>query len=113
MSAIPDRCEPCSGNTPPLSDAAVEATLRDVPTWRLVEGRIHRRFRLKDFRAALAWVNRVGMLAEEQDHHPDIRIESYCEVELRLWTHVIGGLSINDFVLARKIDALAEKDKIG
>jgi len=65
---------------------------------------------MKDFRAALAWVNRVGMLAEEEGHHPDFHIRSWNQVELVLWTHAVGGLSVNDFVLARKIDALATKD---
>ena len=113
MSDLPERCEPCSGDTPPLTAATVEGHLVGVPAWRRDGQRIRRRFRLKGFRAALAWVNRVGMLAEEQGHHPDILIENYREVEFTLSTHAIGGLSLNDFVLAHKIDALAQRDGIG
>ena len=66
-------------------------------------------FKLRDFRRALAWANRVGMLAEEQGHHPDIHITRWNHVELVLWTHAVGGLTDNDFVMARKIDELATK----
>ena len=96
-----------------IADAgAVRAYLADVPQWSHDPPRIRRNFRLKDFRAALAWVNRVGMLAEEEGHHPDFHLTGWNRVELVLWTHAIGGLSLNDFVLARKIDALAKKDGI-
>lgn len=92
-----------------------EARALDLPAWRLefpehAHPRLVRAFELDDFRKALAWVNRVGMLSEEEGHHPDFRIYSYRNVELTLWTHAVGGLSDNDFVLAAKIDALATKD---
>lgn len=112
MQKLPDHCEPCEGGIPPLDAGAVEAHMQDVPKWIHDPPRIRRPFQLKDFRAALAWVNRVGMLAEEEGHHPDFHLTSWNRVELVLWTHAIGGLSVNDFVLARKIDALAEKDGI-
>ena len=66
---------------------------------------------LDDFRAALRWVNRVGMLAEEEGHHPDLHLTRWNRVELVLWTHAVDGLSENDFVLAKKIDALWERSK--
>ena len=115
MSELPGRCVPCEGGVPALSEGEARAHHADTPRWELEfvpEGtpRLSRSFVMKDFRAALAWVNRVGMLAEEEGHHPDFHIRSWNQVELVLWTHAVGGLSVNDFVLARKIDALATKD---
>jgi 4a-hydroxytetrahydrobiopterin dehydratase len=102
----PEHCEPCTGATPALTTAEVEARLALVPQWTLDAPRIVRRFTLPDFRAALAWINRVGMLAEEEQHHPDFHLTSWNQVELVLWTHTVGGLSENDFVLAKRIDEL-------
>src|SRR5262245_14609429 len=91
---------------PALDLAAARERHALVPEWTLEFPRLRREFRLADFRAALAWTNRVGMLAEEEQHHPDIHITGWNHVELVLWTHAAGGLSDNDFVLARKIDEL-------
>ena len=107
---LPQRCEPCTSETPSLSEAAAEAHLTRLRGWRLEFPYLKRTDKLKDFRAALAWVNRVGMLAEEEQHHPDFHITGWNTVELVLYTHSIGGLSINDFVLAKKVDDLAAKD---
>jgi 4a-hydroxytetrahydrobiopterin dehydratase len=104
------RCIPCSGDVPPLDPVAATELLRQLPAWRIGDGetpRLTRRFTFPDFRAALAWVNRVGALAEDEAHHPDIAIH-YNVVELEIWTHAIRGLSESDFVLAAKIDALTE-----
>lgn len=106
---LPPRCVPCEGGIPALTRGAAEAHMSDVPAWTLDFPKIRRSFELPDFRAALAWVNRVGMLAEEEGHHPDFHITGWNRVELVLWTHAVGGLSVNDFVLAKKIDALAER----
>jgi 4a-hydroxytetrahydrobiopterin dehydratase len=103
---LPERCVPCRKGAPALSPAEARARLPHVPDWTLGEGRLQRRFELADFRRALAWVNRVGMLAEEEGHHPDIHLTGWNRVELVLWTHAVGGLHENDFVLARKIDGL-------
>ena len=109
MAQLPQRCVPCQGGLEPIDPAAAEELRREhVPEWTLDPPRIRRRFRLKDFRRALAWVNRVGMLAEEEQHHPDVHLTGWNRVELELWTHAIGGLHANDFVLAKKIDALWE-----
>ena len=88
-----------------MRDAGELAT--SVPQWTLLEKQIEREFKFKDFRQAMAFVNRVADAANEQDHHPDIQI-SYSRVRLTLSTHKIGGLSQNDFILAAKIDRLAE-----
>lgn len=106
MSALADRCVPCAKGTPALDRGAAEALHAHVPEWTLDFPRLRRTFALKDFRAALAWTNRIGMLAEEEQHHPDFHLTGWNKLELVLWTHAAGGLHANDFVLARKIDEL-------
>jgi 4a-hydroxytetrahydrobiopterin dehydratase len=103
---LPERCVPCDKGAVPLDAEAARAHHAEVPEWTLDFPRLRRTFRCKDFRAALQWVNRVGMLAEEQGHHPDFHLTGWNQVELVLWTHAVGGLHANDFVLAREIDAL-------
>ena len=108
MSAaeLPERCVPCKKGTPALDLAASRARHEHVLEWTLDFPRLKRTFQLRDFRAALAWVNRVGMLAEEEQHHPDFHLTGWNKVELVLWTHAAGGLHDNDFVMAKKIDEL-------
>lgn len=111
MSKLPERCVPCEGGVEAIGEAAArELVTEHVPEWTLEFPRIRRTFELKDFRKALAWTNRVGMLAEEEGHHPDFHVTDWNRVTLELWTHAIGGLSDNDFVLAKKIDALWRHD---
>ena len=110
MEPLPTKCEPCEGGIPPLNDEQAQERAMLVPGWALGDGKISRSFELEDFRSALAWVNRVGMLAEEQGHHPDFHITGWNRVEFVLFTHAIQGLSDNDFVLAKAIDELAVKD---
>ena len=112
MKELPERCVPCEGGESPLPMDEVREYLLAIPAWSLENARLHRRFTLKNFRKALAWINRVGMLAEEQGHHPDFHLTSWNKVELELWTHAAGGLTVNDFVLARKIDDLARADEL-
>ncbi|MCZ6598302.1 MAG: 4a-hydroxytetrahydrobiopterin dehydratase, partial [Planctomycetota bacterium] len=104
MAELPERCVPCEGGVQPLDLEGARERMEHVPEWELDYPRIRRGYRLKNFRAALALVNRVGELAEEEGHHPDIHITGWNRVELVLSTHAIDGLSDNDFVLARKID---------
>ncbi len=85
-----------------LTDAQVQEELQKIPGWELKEGEITRLYKFPDFKAALAFVNRVGELAEAADHHPDIDIR-YNKVRLTLSTHSAGGLTAKDFDLARKI----------
>ena len=103
---LPEGCVPCEGALAALSRGQAEAHASAIPGWTLEFPKLRRSWELENFRAALAWINRVGMLAEEEGHHPDIHITSWNRVELVLWTHAVDGLSVNDFVLARKIDAL-------
>jgi len=87
-----------------LDAAAVAHALRQTPGWEHAGAEIRRTYRFGNFREALAFVNRVGELAERAGHHPDIDIR-YNAVTLALTTHDAGGLSAKDFELARAIDA--------
>ena len=103
------RCVPCEGGTPPLAGGDLERMLGQLEGWDLVEGaggkRIEKEFRFPDFRQALDFVNRLGEVAEEEGHHPDIYL-TWGKVRVALSTHSIGGLSENDFILAAKADRL-------
>jgi 4a-hydroxytetrahydrobiopterin dehydratase len=107
MSGLANRtCVPCSGDVPPLEGAELEELRRQVPGWEVVEGHhLVRRFSFADFMAALDFVNRVGGIAEEQGHHPDMRF-GWGYAEVTVFTHNIDGLTENDFILAAKVDAL-------
>jgi 4a-hydroxytetrahydrobiopterin dehydratase len=99
-------CVPCRGGVPPLGGRELEVLAKQVPAWRVVEGHhITRVFAFPDFRQALNFVNKVGELAEQQGHHPDILL-SWGKAEVTSWTHKINGLTESDFILAAKIDEL-------
>jgi len=102
------KCEPCEGGIPPLDREHFSGYLDEVPEWRVQEGdkAIARELKFKDFAAAMALVNKVAALAEEEGHHPDIDLHGWNKVTFTLSTHAIGGLSVNDFILAAKIDVL-------
>lgn len=89
-----------------FSDAEAAAHATGVPEWRLEAGRLTRRFVCDDFRAALKLANRIGMVAEERDHHPDLHLTDYRVLAVVLLTHDAGGLTAADFDLARRIDQL-------
>jgi 4a-hydroxytetrahydrobiopterin dehydratase len=101
-------CVPCEGGVPPLDAAKVREYLAQLPGWGLgADGkRIRRSWRVKDFAAALDFFNRIGAVADAEDHHPDLHLTNYRDVVVELWTHAIGGLSENDVILAAKIDQL-------
>jgi 4a-hydroxytetrahydrobiopterin dehydratase len=100
-------CTPCRGDEPPLTPAQAENLRAQAPNWTLLDDarRIERRFTFKDFREALAFVNRVGELAEAEGHHPDITF-GWGYATITLYTHKIKGLHENDFIMAAKIDRL-------
>ncbi|HEY3628224.1 MAG TPA: 4a-hydroxytetrahydrobiopterin dehydratase [Terracidiphilus sp.] len=91
---------------PALSQSEAEARLRSLPAWKIEAGELTRTFSHTDFRQALAFVNKVGELAEQAGHHPDIDIR-YNKVRLGLVTHDAGGLTAKDFDLAGSVDKLA------
>jgi len=100
------QCVPCRGGVPALKGAALDPLRNQVPQWNVVnEHHITRRFTFPDFVKALAFVNKVGALAEEQGHHPDILL-TWGKAEITLWTHKVDGLTESDFVMAAKIDRL-------
>jgi 4a-hydroxytetrahydrobiopterin dehydratase len=99
-------CVPCKGGTPPLKGAELDTLRRQVPEWEVVEEHHLRKvFRFTNFREALDFVNRVGELAEEQGHHPNISF-GWGRVEVTVWTHKIDGLTESDFIFAAKVDTL-------
>ena len=100
------KCVPCNAETPTLREEEISTLVPQVPGWEVVEGHhLRRRYSFRNFRDALRFVNRVGEIAEEQGHHPDLGF-GWGYAEVRVWTHAIDGLSENDFVLAAKVDAL-------
>ena len=97
-------CVPCRGGVPPLEGGEVENLIKELDGWEVVEGHhLLKNYEFKDFREALAFVNGVGRLAEEQGHHPDIAF-GWGYARLTVWTHKIDGLTESDFILAAKID---------
>jgi 4a-hydroxytetrahydrobiopterin dehydratase len=100
------QCVPCRGGVPPLAGEEIQRLLAQLNGWEVVrEHHLKKNYRFKDFAEALAFVNRVGALAEEQGHHPDICF-GWGKVEVTIWTHKINGLTVSDFVLAAKIDEI-------
>jgi len=102
-------CVPCRGGVPPLKGRELAETHKQLPEWAhwkvVNEHHITRSFSFPDFNEALAFVNQVGDLAEEQGHHPDILL-SWGKVDVTFWTHKIDGLTESDFIMAAKIDRL-------
>jgi 4a-hydroxytetrahydrobiopterin dehydratase len=100
------KCVPCRGGVPPLRGEELEKLWADLPDWTVTnEHHLQREFKFPDFKQALDFVNRVGELAEEQGHHPDILL-AWGKVGITLWTHKIDGLTESDFIMAAKIDRL-------
>ena len=112
MTLRAKRCTPCRGGVPPLTRTEAERMLGETPGWTLNHDvtRIERTFKLPDFAAALALVDKIGEIAEAEGHHPDIAFGwGYCRVVF--YTHKIKGLHENDFIMAAKVNALAEARK--
>lgn len=109
MKLSEKHCVPCEGGTPQLDGPTVTKLLGQVSGWTrgdAAEGpRITKRLQFKDFVAAMAFLDKLAVIAEAEGHHPDFCVH-YNKVDVTLWTHAVGGLSENDFILASKIDAL-------
>src|SRR5207248_9769173 len=101
-------CVPCEGGVPRLTLDEARLFLKNVPGWQLTPDgeRIRREWRVKNFMAAIDFFNKVATLAEAEGHHPDLHLVGYRNIAIELWTHAIGGLSENDFILAAKIDQI-------
>ena len=110
MPELADKqCIPCRGGVPPLTADEIKPLAQQLPSWDVVEEHhLDRTYKFKNFRDALDFTNKVGELAEEQGHHPDIYL-SWGKVGIRLWTHKIDGLTESDFIMAAKIESLNER----
>ena len=99
-------CVPCRGGVPPLGPDEVEVLLQELDDWT-VEQEYHltRAFKFGDFAEALAFVNRVGAIAEQENHHPDLHL-AWGKVRVEIWTHKIKGLTESDFIFAAKCDVI-------
>lgn len=109
MEKLKDKkCEPCEGGVAPLKREEFSVYLDQVSDWDFIDDdtKMEREIEFKDFKSAISFINRVSVIAEEEGHHPNIFLHSWNKVKLTLYTHAIGGLSINDFVCAVKFDAL-------
>jgi 4a-hydroxytetrahydrobiopterin dehydratase len=114
MTKLTDKhCVPCESGTPALDEATTTLLMGEVVGWRrrgAGEGekpgaRITKRLSFKDFVSAMAFLDELAVIAEAEGHHPDFCVH-YDQVDVTLWTHAVGGLSENDFILAAKIDGL-------
>ena len=107
MAELADKtCIPCRGGVPSLTADEIKPLAEQLPGWDVVDSHhLDRTYKFKDFREALEFTNRIGELAEEQGHHPDIYL-AWGKVGIQLWTHKIDGLSESDFVMAAKIERL-------
>lgn len=102
-----EHCTPVAEGTPALSEDLASALHKQVEGWNIEDNKLKREYKFSDFMAALAFVNAIGKIAEDEDHHPDILL-TYGKVGVTLWTHTVGGLSRNDFILAAKFDSVHE-----
>ncbi len=101
-------CVPCKQGASPLTGAALEALVDQLPGWEVVDDHhLSRVFTFSDFKGALSFVNRVGEVAEAEGHHPDISF-TWGRVKIEIWTHKINGLTESDFVLAAKCDGVVD-----
>lgn len=100
-------CVPCEGGVKPLTRDEFSVYLPQIPDWEVIDEKsLRKEFVFADFKATVACINKIADLAESEGHHPDLFLHDYKKLTVTLSTHAIGGLSVNDFVLAVKIDAL-------
>lgn len=106
MSLTQKHCVPCEGGTKPMERAEFAPYLPQVANWEVVDSEttLARDFILKNFADAVGFIQEIAAIAEQEGHHPDLFLHDYKHVRVTLTTHAIGGLSINDFVMAAKID---------
>ena len=105
---IRSRCVPCEGGVPKLTNTQAKKQLKQISGWSLTKDnlRIRKTWVVQNFIAAMNFFNHVTCIAECEGHHPDLHLEGYRNVTIEIYTHAIGGLSVNDFILAAKIDIL-------
>ncbi len=102
------KCVPCEGGTKPLTPQEYAPYLSEIGDWEVVdELKIQKTFKFKNFAEALVFVNKVGSIAEGEQHHPNINLFGWNKVKITLFTHAIKGLSVNDFIVAAKINKIS------
>jgi Pterin-4a-carbinolamine dehydratase len=99
------KCSPIDKTARPIQQSEAQKRLPEIPGWDLRQSAIMREFTFKNFVEAMLFVNKIADIANAEDHHPDISI-SYNRVKVELSTHKIGGLSMNDFIVAAKINLI-------
>jgi 4a-hydroxytetrahydrobiopterin dehydratase len=99
------KCVPVKRGGPKLGEARVRELLGEVRGWEAKDDKLTKTFQFKDFVTAMEFLNRVAEVAESEQHHPDFAVH-YNKVDFTIWTHDVGGLSENDFIVAAKIDTL-------
>lgn len=111
MNLANKKCIPCEGTADPFDQPLIERYLKELDSnWQAIENfKIIKEFRFRQYRQTIDFVNKVAEIAESENHHPVLHV-FYGKVVIELWTHAIGGLSENDFILAAKIDKLVEYD---
>jgi 4a-hydroxytetrahydrobiopterin dehydratase len=106
---ISEKCEACRSDAPKVEGADLDDLLAQLPEWQLIEidnvPRLIRQYKFQNFVEAIAFTNKVGEIAESEDHHPAILTE-WGSVQVSWWTHKIKGLHRNDFVMAAKTDSI-------
>jgi 4a-hydroxytetrahydrobiopterin dehydratase len=101
------KCSACNDKTPKLEPKAIAELMPQLRDWTLEnQQKLHKDLKFDDFAHAMLFVDAIAFLAEREGHHPDFGVYGWNKVKVTLWTHDIGGLSENDFILAAKIDAL-------
>jgi 4a-hydroxytetrahydrobiopterin dehydratase len=109
QNLLKSHCVPCEGGVKPFTKKEADEYLKITREWELLPEKpmkIQRKFVFKNFKEALNFVNKVGRLAESEGHHPDLNLHSYKKLDIILYTHAISGLSVNDFIMAAKINQL-------
>ena len=106
------RCQPCEGGVAPLDERQIAELSSKIGAWEMTKDRssIFRRFNAGTFAAAVAMIQRIAVVAEDQQHHPDLHLTGYRHLRVELTTHAIGGLTENDFIIAAAIDRLLAHD---
>lgn len=105
MDLTQKKCQPCDRQTPKLAREEMQQYLKELKDWNVVQGKLTKNFRFKNFIQAIGFINELAILAENEQHHPDFCLH-YNEVKVTLWTHAIKALSENDFILAAKMNRL-------
>jgi 4a-hydroxytetrahydrobiopterin dehydratase len=105
MKLSEKRCLPCEAGSKPMGLNEAEKLLKQLPKgWKIIDGKkIVKEFKFKSYPDTIAFVNRAALIAQDEGHHPDMEVH-YSQVLVEIWTHAVGGLSENDFILASKID---------